>query len=318
MRAGLRRPGGPGRRDQRASVAPSPNLRTPLAVPDRVRVRLDLYRRTPCAGPAATQEPPRGLPAPRSTAAPRQRPTSPHAPEHPLRLASNRIVERTMETTVRRFDRRASTYETSALQPFLFGPVQHTALQLARQHLPQARRILEVGCGTGQLLRRARPCYPLASLIGIDLAGQMLATANALTPEKLSVDFIRAQAEQCRSRTQCSTWCSPPCRCGTGRIPRPGSPRSAECSRWMVRSSSPTSFQGIRTQSGCSMLRRRPAQIPTDLGRMLALHRLAVVGCNRTRWFRLPGVQVIAVRKTTTTRRPRSASSARRWTRGQR
>jgi SAM-dependent methyltransferase len=101
-----------------------------------------------------------------------------------------------METTVRRFDRRASTYETSALQPFLFGPVQHTALQLARQHLPQARRILDVGCGTGQLLRRARPCYPLASLIGIDLAGQMLATANALTPEKLSVDFIRAQAEQ--------------------------------------------------------------------------------------------------------------------------
>jgi hypothetical protein len=137
MRAGLHRPGGPGRRDQRASVAPSPNLRTPLAVPDRVRVRLDLYRRTPCAGPAATQEPPRGLPAPRSTAAPRQRPTSPHAPEHPLRLASNRIVERTMETTVRRFDRRASTYETSALQPFLFGPVQHTALQLAASTCPR-------------------------------------------------------------------------------------------------------------------------------------------------------------------------------------
>jgi hypothetical protein len=39
-----------------------------------------------------------------------------------------------METTVRRFDRRASTYETIALQPFPFGPVQHTALQLARQH----------------------------------------------------------------------------------------------------------------------------------------------------------------------------------------
>jgi hypothetical protein len=66
----------------------------------------------------------------------------------------------------------------------------------------------------------------------------------------------------CRSRTQCSTWCSPPCRCGTGRIPRPGSPRSAECSRWMVRSSSPTSFQGIRTQSGCSHAAPTPRPDP--------------------------------------------------------
>jgi hypothetical protein len=42
-----------------------------------------------------------------------------------------------METTVRRFDRRASTYETSALQPFLFGPVQQTALQLAASTCPR-------------------------------------------------------------------------------------------------------------------------------------------------------------------------------------
>ncbi|HEV2930831.1 MAG TPA: hypothetical protein VGW74_19280 [Propionibacteriaceae bacterium] len=37
-----------------------------------------------------------------------------------------------------RFDRRASSYEDSTLQQFLFVPVQQTALRLALQLLPQA------------------------------------------------------------------------------------------------------------------------------------------------------------------------------------
>jgi ubiquinone/menaquinone biosynthesis C-methylase UbiE len=82
------------------------------------------------------------------------------------------------DSTGSRFDRRASTYEDSTLQQFLFGPVQRTALRLARQLLPQARRILDVGCGTGRLLRHARPYYPTAQLVGVDLAGQMVATAT--------------------------------------------------------------------------------------------------------------------------------------------
>jgi SAM-dependent methyltransferase len=71
------------------------------------------------------------------------------------------------DSTGSRFDRRASTYEDSTLQQFLFGPVQRTALRLARQLLPQARRILDVGCGTGRLLRHARPYYPTAQLASI-------------------------------------------------------------------------------------------------------------------------------------------------------
>jgi hypothetical protein len=131
----------------------------------------------------------------------------------------------------------------------------------------------------------------------------MLATANALTPAKLSVDFIRAQAEQLPFPDAVFDLVLTTLSLRHWTDPRPGSPRSAECSRWMVRSSSPTSFQGIRTQSGCSMLRRRPAQIPTDLGRMLALHRLAVVGCNRTRWFRYR-----TSRSSPSGRRPRPAA----------
>jgi ubiquinone/menaquinone biosynthesis C-methylase UbiE len=223
-----------------------------------------------------------------------------------------------METTVRRFDRRASTYETSALQPFLFGPVQHTALQLARQHLPQARRILDVGCGTGQLLRRARPCYPLASLIGIDLAGQMLATANALTPEKLSVDFIRAQAEQLPfpdavfdlvlTTLSLRHWTDPPA--GIAEIGRVLTVDGA----LILADVFPRHPHPVRLLHAAPTPRpdpNRPRQDagPSPPGRCrLQSHPLVP----------LPDVQVIAVRKTTTTRRPRSASSARRWTRGQR
>ena len=67
---------------------------------------------------------------------------------------------------------RASSYEDSTLQQFLFVPVQQTALRLALQLLPQARRVLDVGCGTGQLLRRARSYFPAAQLVGVDLAGR--------------------------------------------------------------------------------------------------------------------------------------------------
>jgi trans-aconitate methyltransferase len=94
---------------------------------------------------------------------------------------------RELDATTSRFDRRASTYQDSALQRFLFGPAQETALQLALELVPQARRILDVGCGTGQLLRRARPCYPTATLVGVDLAAQMVAAAIAVTPTKLAV-----------------------------------------------------------------------------------------------------------------------------------
>jgi TrkA domain protein len=45
-----------------------------------------------------------------------------------------------LDSTASRFDRRASTYEDSTLQEFLFVPVQQTALRLALQLLPQARR----------------------------------------------------------------------------------------------------------------------------------------------------------------------------------
>ena len=93
-----------------------------------------------------------------------------------------------------RFDRRASSYEDSVLQQFLFVPVQQTSLRLARQLQPQARRVLDVGCGTGQLLRHTRPYYPTAELVGVDLAGQMVTTATTITPTKLAVRYVHGRA----------------------------------------------------------------------------------------------------------------------------
>ena len=95
-----------------------------------------------------------------------------------------------------RFDRWASTYDDSALQPVLFVPVHQTVLHLAQQLLPRPGRLLDVGCGTGRLLRHARQRYPGAELVGVDLAGRMLEAAVAATPTELAIRYVHACAEQ--------------------------------------------------------------------------------------------------------------------------
>ena len=100
-----------------------------------------------------------------------------------------------LASTASRFDRWASSYEDNTLQQYLFVPVHQTTLQLAVQLLPHARRILDVGCGTGRLLRQARPCYPTAELVGVDLAGRMVATASAATPTRLAVGYVHGRVE---------------------------------------------------------------------------------------------------------------------------
>ena len=43
--------------------------------------------------------------------------------------------------------------------------------------------------------------------------------------------------------------------------------------------------------------RRRHAVVPAELAMALAAHHLDVIGRDRTSWFRLPDVQVIAARQ---------------------
>jgi ubiquinone/menaquinone biosynthesis C-methylase UbiE len=201
-------------------------------------------------------------------------------------------------STASRFDRWAGSYEDNTLQQHLFVPVQQSALQLALQLRPHPRRILDVGCGTGRLLRQARPCYPTAELVGVDLAGQMVATANALTATRLAVGYVHGRAEclpftndvfdlifttlSLRHWTDLATGIAE-----IGRVLIPGGVVVLADVFPSCRRSGPA----------LALLRRRHTVLPAELGAALAAHRLAVIGRTHTPWFRLPDVQVIAARR---------------------
>ena len=56
---------------------------------------------------------------------------------------------------------------------------------LARLHLKPADRVLDVGCGTGALLRRLATLHPAARLAGIDPVPEMLALARRNLPSEI-------------------------------------------------------------------------------------------------------------------------------------
>ena len=95
-----------------------------------------------------------------------------------------------------RFNRWAKTYDRHWMQRFLFGRVQETALQLAAQEVPRAATILDVGCGTGRLLRSAALRFPGARLVGVDAAIEMVKQAEASLPAGIAIQFQQATAEE--------------------------------------------------------------------------------------------------------------------------
>jgi ubiquinone/menaquinone biosynthesis C-methylase UbiE len=91
-----------------------------------------------------------------------------------------------------RFDEWASTYENSRLQRVFFDRIHQTTLTLATGIVQQPESILDVGCGTGRLLRQAKVFWPEAQLIGVDPANGMIEMAKRLTP---SATFSTGMAE---------------------------------------------------------------------------------------------------------------------------
>jgi len=84
---------------------------------------------------------------------------------------------------VKRFDRWAPTYDRSPLQKLYFEPVHAAMLDLLARELKEAPGfIVDVGCGTGRLLRAASARWPEARLFGVDPAEQMLSVAARLNP----------------------------------------------------------------------------------------------------------------------------------------
>jgi ubiquinone/menaquinone biosynthesis C-methylase UbiE len=93
---------------------------------------------------------------------------------------------------VERFDQWAGTYEDSYLQRTFFEQIHQAVLALASGIIQQPASILDVGCGTGKLLRGVASHWPEAQLIGVDPANNMIEVAKHLTP---NATFFTAMAE---------------------------------------------------------------------------------------------------------------------------
>jgi ubiquinone/menaquinone biosynthesis C-methylase UbiE len=96
------------------------------------------------------------------------------------------------EKDIERFDQWSSTYENSWLQRAFFDQTHQATLTLAAGIVHQPESVLDVGCGTGRLLRRAYRYWPEAHLIGVDPANGMIERAKLLTP---NATFFTAMAE---------------------------------------------------------------------------------------------------------------------------
>jgi ubiquinone/menaquinone biosynthesis C-methylase UbiE len=92
---------------------------------------------------------------------------------------------------VQDFNRRSTTYENSRRQSVVFDRVQKTVLDLAKNG-EKPESILDVGCGTGRLLRKSKEHWPNARLIGVDPAEGMIQQATQLLSE---AEFHVAVAE---------------------------------------------------------------------------------------------------------------------------
>jgi len=80
------------------------------------------------------------------------------------------------------FERWGSTYERSWMQQRLFDPVHAAVLHQAASRFKPAS-VLDIGCGSGRLLRKVHAYWPEARLSGVDPAHKMLEVARQLTPE---------------------------------------------------------------------------------------------------------------------------------------
>jgi ubiquinone/menaquinone biosynthesis C-methylase UbiE len=100
-------------------------------------------------------------------------------------------VPEKIETMSEDFNKWSRTYEQSFLQRIFFDRVHQTVLDTV-SFLSEPQSILDVGCGTGRLLRSAQKRWPKANMIGVDPATGMIEVARHLNPH---ATFYIASAE---------------------------------------------------------------------------------------------------------------------------
>lgn len=93
--------------------------------------------------------------------------------------------------TVRHFGRLASSYD--------HRHHRYNQLTLSRAlealRLSGTERVLDVGCGTGELERLVHDRYPHATLVGLDVTPEMLAVAREKFRSVSGITFLLAPAE---------------------------------------------------------------------------------------------------------------------------
>lgn len=83
---------------------------------------------------------------------------------------------------IEHFDRWAASYDRSRIQRYI-GLIHDEMLRMPWISGITPENILDVGCGTGRLLKKAADCWPQARLTGIDPADGMIAAARRALPE---------------------------------------------------------------------------------------------------------------------------------------
>ena len=94
---------------------------------------------------------------------------------------------------VRKFNERAEHYENDWLGRNFHQQVQRLTIELAARERSDPQAILDVGCGTGALLRAAAVRFPAATRAGADPAERMIAVAADAAP---TARFVVAPAER--------------------------------------------------------------------------------------------------------------------------
>ena len=172
---------------------------------------------------------------------------------------------------VARFDAWAPAYEASALQEVFYARLHRKVLKLASAAGPTPGRIVDVGCGTGRLLRTAAAEFPDAHLIGVDISAGMLAQAQAQARAR-----ARAQTET-RAEAQTEAQTEAPAHTPAQATPPPPPPPSA-----FIQADSaalpfaPATFD-LATCTACSHHWPEPATALTELRRVLTADGLLVL-----------------------------------------
>ena len=99
------------------------------------------------------------------------------------------------EKDVRRFDRWAANYDESPLQQIFFGRVHAAVLDIVAGLNLERPCLLDIGCGTGALLRKAAGRFPQSELHGVDPAPEMVRMAREGMPAGSHLDFVQGAAQ---------------------------------------------------------------------------------------------------------------------------